>query len=208
MASTITINVDNLTRSAPLYSRYATQCTPQPAFVEMDETGNVSADYSGEIGNAVPSYVWHGRTLRWPVSSCVNGPALADTLEELRTSFAELHDQHTIEWDGSNYVGRLTEKGSDIRESIEIVLSQVDEDHIWSAGEYLSPGHIDNLWPVGTTLSSAVASIIECAKSDGIVIEDTDRIAGNLRDMLARHVDSETFAEDLETTGRIDDVDE
>lgn len=50
--SEITLKIDNLRSGdlAPLYCRYADQTTAQDAYIEIDEDGDVSADYvSAEV---------------------------------------------------------------------------------------------------------------------------------------------------------------
>lgn len=54
----------------PLYMLYPRQTTPQPAYLELDPTGDqatLSCGWSGEIGRCLPVRVWDGRVLRWPV---------------------------------------------------------------------------------------------------------------------------------------------
>ena len=80
----VTVCPDNLAslraELAPLYCRYPHQTEPQPAYVQLDEDGDVTTGYSGEIGGGVPAHVWHGRTLRWTVPASVQGDVLADLL--------------------------------------------------------------------------------------------------------------------------------
>jgi len=76
----ITYKLDNLSERDALFRQFPRQYDVQPAYVQMDEDGIVSAYYSGEIGYSVPSYVWHNRTLRWRVHPSTDGHALRDLL--------------------------------------------------------------------------------------------------------------------------------
>lgn len=123
---TVEIDVSNLRGAeVPLYKVYQNQNKPQPAFVELDENGNVSADIDYEIGGAVPVRVAHNRTLRWGVSPYAQGDSLADLLESerVRELFERVHNGHSVEWNGRNMVGRLTEDAEAAALELEAILS-------------------------------------------------------------------------------------
>ena len=85
--STTTISKSLLSlagQKAPLYHVYPQQLYPQSAFISLDESGTVSADYDGEIGNAVPMNVWHGRTMRFAIPCDLSGDAIIDLVNEAR----------------------------------------------------------------------------------------------------------------------------
>lgn len=139
--STITI-ADYSGATIPLYLHYDGQCAPQPAYVEMDEGGAVTADSNGEIGNGVPMYVWHNRTLRWDVCNRVTGAALTAALESLRPEFAAVHAGHSVDWDGNNYVGTLTEAADAAYDRIQQALEALEGDEtacvsVWSANDWV-----------------------------------------------------------------------
>ena len=75
---------------APLYEKYDGQLQPQPAFISFDTRQEVQpggvieleADFSGEIGNAVPANVFHGVVQRWTVPSAVSLSALESLAED------------------------------------------------------------------------------------------------------------------------------
>lgn len=101
------------TRKHPVLRQYQNQCAPQTAFLEFDPASDgeliLTADYSGEIGNAVPASVWHSRILRFHISPYTTGTALRELrkdqrllgmLDTLRKGYEEV-------WNGNNYVGRF-----------------------------------------------------------------------------------------------------
>lgn len=178
----ITFNLANLRESAaPLSHTYPREINPQPAYVELTEGGEVSADWSGEIGNSVPMYVWHNRTLRMHVAHNVNGPALADYLEsaEALALLETIHAGHEVDWDGSNYVGKLSTDASEALERLEGVLREFETVEIWTATDYLFSGNtLAALWS-GRALDEVVAELEKEAaiNFDGV-------IDGSLRDAL------------------------
>ena len=105
-----TTQIKALRGRRPLYCQYPRQSAPQHAFIAIDEEGMVSAAFNTDIGNAVPSAVWNGHTLRMRVSSNISAPTLRAFIarSDVRTFLERIHIGHTIEWDGSNHKGRLT----------------------------------------------------------------------------------------------------
>lgn len=190
---TITFDLASLRTSvAPLSHTYPQQFNPQPAYVELTENGEVSADWSGEIGNSVPMSVWHDRTLRMTVAHNVNGPALADYLEspEALALLETIHAGHEVDWDGNNYVGTLTEEARAALERLEDVLRGFETVEIWTANDYLfNNNSLAGLWS-GRALDEVVAELEEEAAMnfDGV-------IEGSLRDALLTEAKSK-FNED------------
>lgn len=126
---------------APLYQHYQGQTQAQPAYVELEEDGTVNASYDPEIGGAVPMTVWHGRDRRYPVSNSISMDGLKALLAYITPLLQRVHDGLSIEWDGSNIVGRLTEAA----ENAEAKISRICESDEWDtvdimdAGEWLYP---------------------------------------------------------------------
>ena len=132
---------------APLYNQYPGQCQPQPAYVSLDEDGTVSVDWSGEIGNAVPASVWHGRDVRLSISPYASSAGIRRLFDD--SEFRALVDQyyagHSVEWRNGNNVGRLTD---DARDALDKLERFADE---W----FREPDHLDNVCSAGEWLSGA-----------------------------------------------------
>ena len=138
------IKVENLRAGAvPLYREYPGRLAPQPAYVQMDEDGRVEADYSGEIGNGVPMFVWHGRTLRWTVSPNALGSDLADLIEsdEVKALLTRVYEGHSVDWDGNNHVGRLTEDAEKASEQLTEIFAPESGKYamvsVWTAYDWI-----------------------------------------------------------------------
>jgi hypothetical protein len=173
-ADGLTLDLENLSSGtpAPLYERYATQNSPQSAFVELDEDGTVTADWSGEIGNAVPSFVWHGRTLRFSVSPNVVGKRLLKYLEgDGRPLLARIHAGHEVEWDGSNQRGRLSEDAEEASAQLEADLAEIDEVPVWPVDEWLFGAQsLADAWS-REPLEELARSLEEQARRDGLQLD-------------------------------------
>ena len=174
--STIKINTTNLRGElAPLYQRYPGQTNPQPAYIQIDEDGNVSAGYSGETGNAVPSTVWHRRTLQWPVQPSVRGDVLADFLDspEIVALLERVHAGHQVEWDGNNHVGRLNDDAQAAAFEIESAIYSADDCvSVWDTAEWLfNLGSLADHWS-GQPLATAVAEIEAVAINEAVYLND------------------------------------
>lgn len=101
MSDTITIRDIGHTY---LHCHYRGQTATQPCFVALNcQTGDLTAAYNPEVGDAVPMDVWNGHTLRWCIPA-LRGPA-ANVLLKSLVPYAEKivagYDRH---WDGQNYI--------------------------------------------------------------------------------------------------------
>ncbi len=188
----INIDTSNLIGKAPLYCKYPGQTHEQPAYIEMDEDGNVSADYSGEIGNAVTAYVWHKRTIRWSICAAANGDALADFLrrDDVVALFERVHAGHAVEWDGSNHTGSLDDDAQsasdELQEMINRTFGPYDDGYcvqVWDAETW-----IENAFSIHDLIASgsvtAYASVMEPDESDNVLVDGSLRRA--VAEMAAR----------------------
>ena len=180
----IAIKIDNLRGEiAPLYFRYPREINPQPAYVEMDEHGEVTADSTGEIGGAIPFSVFHGRTRRYGVASAVKGDALADYLEsgDARALFQRIYDGHSVEWDGNNNMGRLTEDAQQAEIDLEAALIEIDQAEVYEAAQWIENDDLDNLWKPGVSLADAAKALEVDARDNQIELDgDVEKALLNL----------------------------
>ena len=114
-------------REMPLHLHYPGQHEPQGAYVQLHPDGEVEFGVNGEVGNAVPEAVFHDRIVR----ICDVDPYL--TLEgidklhrEIRPLLEEIAEGHSVEWSGSNNVGRFTEEADEARERLMKRLWETD----------------------------------------------------------------------------------
>ena len=99
----------------PVFYQYDSQCFPQPAYLEFDPMTSAKeeivllADYSGAIGNGVPSNVWHNLILRIGIPCEVTRKALNTLKKDARliAMLEELREGYDQVWDGNNYVGKF-----------------------------------------------------------------------------------------------------
>lgn len=98
---------------------------------------------STSVGNGTPMRAWHGVDLclgKIPVD-VASTDGLEEALSNLAGAFAELASEHDVRWDGNNHVGRLTDRGQEILESLQAEFREAVA-HLptfWDAGEWLSP---------------------------------------------------------------------
>lgn len=179
MSNTITLSLDNLRGEiAPLYHRYPNQTNAQDAYVEMTEDGEVSADYSGEIGNGMPMSVWHGCTLRWSVPSDVRGNELADLLgtDEAIALLERIYAGHSVEWDGSNHTGGLDDDAQAASEALQDLLNDNlntgnDGAGVWGVRDWIDAAGLRAWWEDGQSLADAVTKIEDEAESEQVHLD-------------------------------------
>ena len=154
----------------PLYHRYTRQANAQPAYIELTESGDVCADISGAIGYSMSPEAWHGRTLSWEVNPALSVDEINDLLDEITPLLQTVHDGHDSEWDGSNYVGTLTEQARQASDEILDLctgtLHQETAWSVWDAAEWLSGGSVLDKWPADRDLAQVVTAASQMAKQE------------------------------------------
>lgn len=192
--------------NAPLYQQYAGQTNPQPAYLFLTEDGEAGLDWTGEIGNAVPLDVWHHRTLRWSVAPQLSKVGCKELLEDPKVValLGRIHAGHSVEWDGNNMVGRLTEDASDASYNLQKYLDEKynndDTYHcnVWDAGEWLRGGggwSIDEAWPPDEPLDKAVRRLEQEAQNEGV------ELRGDIREELINWLVETCEDDEVELTG-------
>ena len=195
----ITYSIDNLTAedSCPLFYRYPTQINAQPAYVQMDEEGDITTGYNTEIGNGATPDVWYKCTLRWNVAPEIKGESLATLLEsdEANELFLAVWNGHSIEHKNGNRVGVLDEEASDASDEIQSLLDELsnhssgDSANVWDVSEFLfSSNKLLDVWKSGP-VAIAVAKIKADALSQDVYIDGN--ISKCLLEEAFRYVDEE-----------------
>ena len=182
METTISIITTNLDDKAPVYHQYSRQNQPQPAYIELDcrNNGELMADYSGEIGNAVPMYYWHGLAVRWAIPAETSGDSLrslfenADFLALCQRIIAGFEEK----WDGSNWVGSYSDDASEVISEAETMIERnIELIEVLSAENWLFDSCVlADHWDT-QTLEDAVDSL-ECC------IEPNQMVDGDLEEAL------------------------
>ena len=172
--------------AAPVYRQYDGQCQPQPAYIQLDEDGYVCADYSGEIGNAVPFSVWHNRDARIGIRPAVSGKALREMFadDEFIALVRRYYDGLTVEWDGGNNVGTLTEDAKAALEEIERMAEDLDQINVFSASDWVEYATRDEMEQHGGYEGYAVY-LDGLADIDQLVDGGASAIKEALRDKFA-----------------------
>ncbi|MGR5451424.1 hypothetical protein ACP3V3_17030 [Vibrio sp. PNB22_3_1] len=107
----------------PLYHHYALQHQPQLAYITLDiATGEVDADYTREIGNAIPVSVWRRCILRFTISPQLRASAIHNLIEDHLNHFQNILNGAEIAWENSNQVGIFTHKASLLIEQLDFRL--------------------------------------------------------------------------------------
>ena len=108
---------------------------------------------------------------------------------------ARVHAGHSVFWDGSNHVGRLTEDAADAMAEIEreIAASADDDDYIqvWDAGDWLQLSSAEDLEITAETtdeeLDAIAKRLTDEAKHEGV--DEIEGLDSYLDDMRQRVID-------------------
>jgi hypothetical protein len=125
-----------------LYTHYSGQINPQDVYLEIDQD-NARIYINGEIGNAMPMDVWHGRTLRIGLRCLTLDSAntfLTD--EDVVELIARIGEGLMVEWDGNNMVGQQNDDSLKAVDELEANIAKrfdCDSDFItgWDANNWL-----------------------------------------------------------------------
>lgn len=98
---------------------------------------------STNIGNGTPMRAWHGVDITLgeiPIDTA-STENLEEMLSSMADSFAEMASEHEIAWNGSNHVGRLTERGEEIYSRVEEAFSEAAKSlpSYWDASQWFNP---------------------------------------------------------------------
>jgi hypothetical protein len=160
------------------YLRYSSQINPQQCFVELaPETEELSTSVAMEIGNSVPSDVWHGRVRRYPLHAALAAGMDAALLDELEELAKRVIAGYECVWDGRNYVGSLTEDAEEAEYEIRRYLDNLTEDYyqiVYDCGEWLEMGVIRT----DTSVQIQDIGVITAATTDAEIESLAARIEG------------------------------
>lgn len=167
--------------SCPVYHRYHQQSEPQGAYVEVNiEDGTVDADWNGEVGNAVPCSIWHGRVLRFPISPYMTGRDISSLLHVLKKDIEVLIADTEVVWTGSNHVGRRGEEAEEAHERIERKCEETLTDgnygNVYTARDFLIGGQneeavlLELIVEHKKDATSAYAALKDGACGQGIIL--------------------------------------
>lgn len=177
---------------APVFRKFEGQNEAQDAYVELRPEENLLiADYDGEIGNAVPFSVVHGRVLRWGIPADISREGLEKLLEGIRPYAEQIVKGYSSEWNGSNLIGHLTPEAEAANRKIIEICDSAEDDfprlRTYSCEDWLQASSLEEVWPAGQTLEDAVVEQLEFAVEEDVVLSDDMEQA--LLDKLMLHIE-------------------
>jgi hypothetical protein len=128
----IKINKLNNENQNYLAFTYPGQCRAQPCYIELDcEDHTLQSDYSSEIGNGLPGYVWHNRAIRFSIPA-LTADAANDLMQEISDRCQKILDGYDCVWNGSNHVGTYSDAAQKIIDSLHYEMDNLytDEDNL------------------------------------------------------------------------------
>jgi len=139
---TITVCIENLDGQVPLFERYPTDISPQPARIELDPRDrSVCAEINSSAGgNSDLDTVYFGIIITINVSPFVSGAALIEFLEddEFLDLVGEVFDGHEIytTHHGSEK-GRLTDRAIAARGKLDELANIIKEVNVLECSEWI-----------------------------------------------------------------------
>lgn len=121
-------NLENLNGASPLWLLYNSENSPQGAYVEIYRDGQIFYGIDYEIGNAIPMSVYHGRDLRIAIPNHLTTFGYHQLHDHIQQRLAIVIYGMDENWNGSNFVGTLTDDASEALEQLQHESYQGDWD--------------------------------------------------------------------------------
>jgi len=170
----ILFNATERSERFPVYCKYPQQYNAQPAFITLDlEDGDIDADYTSEIGNAIPGRVWHGIVLRFGISPESTADQIEKIINDNAEAFQQILDGADVVWDGNNNVGKLNEEAQAVYDRLNDYGNgfccdheggMIDDLGVWMDG----PGYL----PAGKSFDDYAQELFDCDGNDGYYFAD------------------------------------
>ena len=186
----------------PLYVQYDGQVTVQRTYVEIDlDSGDLSADYSGDVGGGVPERVWEGEVKRFDISPDLTAAEINRLLDEIAPIAQEWIDDRNRDELAPHYIARRQENYLHVTYKIERLCEErrTDSGGIWDAGDWIEAGGMNPPLNEDTSLFDGVdlrhvstdAELGEFAEilrgiaiDDGVTLENLDEYLIDQREIL------------------------
>lgn len=168
-----TVNITKIKKMSEIFMQYPSQTEPQDMYISLDlEDGELTASYNGEIGNAVPSNVWHGHTRRYYFPGILSVESINSIMAELKPLAQKIIDGYESVYNGNNYVARLSPDAITAEEELENIVSNTEGEYtVWSAGEWLC--NSDLSLTADTDIDELAAQLKSDAESENVIFSDS-----------------------------------
>ena len=137
--------------------------------------------------SGMPIQVWNGSAVQWCLPYYAHADRVREFLarEDVREIFSRILVDHTVEWDGSNMIGRLGEAGAVAVEEFDDLLREEEEElqyeRIIDPEDYLSDQ------------STSAAEWIE--RGGPVTAESTDEDLARIAEAIQSEMDSDWHVE-------------
>lgn len=110
--------------------QYPGQFRLQPAYFELTEDSDiVTPEFDSEIGGAIPFSVYYGRDRRYYFDPSINRRDVNRLGRELMPLLERVRAGLSVEWDGNNYVARLTPDAMQAEDDIKATIAGYEADY-------------------------------------------------------------------------------
>lgn len=159
--TTLNVNFDHENASNfPVYCKYDGQFEPQYAYLALDiRTGELSADYNGNIGGGCTFDEFHNLVLRFTLPAMAHKDFIAEQIDENSTLFQKVLNGADVVWNDSNWVGSFDESA---RKALDKLEDNFEHRQSYDDERYI----IDDLaeWLSGDNFSQEGESLEDFAK--------------------------------------------
>ena len=185
-------------RRAPLVMGYP----PKPAFIQMDQSGKVTAVISDNDTEGTKDFIFNGLTMRWRIPETISGNDLHHfiTRQRVLSLLERVHEGHIVEKSDTGTKAYLTkdarEANADLRKLFKQLSKVATCDEVKEINDWIQGFELAKFWPKNYTLKDAVEELNRAVKwSEYFVV-------GNTKEALLKRA-MEYFNADSDQIGRV-----
>ena len=162
------LNIEYTQTDSELYLKYGGQSSAQPVNLTLElESGRLHAEAWGNIGGGCSEAAFHDRHLEWTIPA-LRVKAFRALVDGIAPKLQEILDDSEVDWNGSNWVGRLGDSAQEIYEQLSQRIDSVQWESSevwepWEAAVFFEPVALDD---IGLSAQSTEAEIESAADNE------------------------------------------
>lgn len=134
MTNTIPLSFRTVRRLSEYRLKYPSELNYQRAYFELlHEDTEVYVTFDAEIGGGIPFSVYHGKDRRWYFSPKLKLGIVNKLGRELLPLFERVRSGLTVDWDGYNMTGSLTDDAQKANDEIEAIIERTEMEELFNA---------------------------------------------------------------------------
>lgn len=152
---------------------------PSRTVIRLDPEDRTVEVYQGYRTGSTPESVYHGRIIEWTATEHPKEEWMRNWLESNMTRLQTICDGHSVEWNGSNHVGKMTPEAKNAEDEIDFELDHdglqsIDYYHLWTLEDWLESVEDDAIGKSDAELRELAEQCVMPGEEWQIIDSDAD----------------------------------